>query len=107
MWITEYWPYLLIGIAAILIGVGIIVGIRSKKKDKIDVDWILDLIGTSNITALEQVKSRVRITVKDLDLVNLESLKSQTKGIFIKENTLVVTFISDTEAIVESLRRYL
>ena len=80
---------------------------KPKKELKVDVSWVLDLIGKDNITKVEQTQSRVRITVKDLNIVDLESLKKQTKGIFVKENTLVITFLNNTEEIVKGLKKTL
>lgn len=104
--LIKEWPFILIGVLVILIVViSIILFKKPKKKEKIDVSWVLNLIKKDNITKVEQTQSRVRITVKDLKLVDLESLKKQTKGIFVKENTLVITFLNNTEEIVEGLRK--
>lgn len=106
--LIKEWPFILIGVLIILIVVVLVILLKKPKKTvKIDVFWVLDLIGKDNITKVEQVQSRVRIAVKDLSLVNLESLKKQTKGIFVKENTLVITFLNNTEEIVEGLKKTL
>lgn len=104
----------IIGIIALILILGIatyLLFIRPKQKinkkeksPKIDVKWILALLGENNIKAIEQVQSRVRITVNNLELVNLEGLKEQTKGVFLKGNLVVVTFKNNTEEIVESLK---
>lgn len=105
---------IVIGIVALILIVGIgiyILFIRSKQKaktqktsPKVNVDWILELIGKDNITAIEQVQKRVRITVSDLSKVNLDGLKEQTNGVFLKGSMMVVTFKNNTEQIVESLK---
>lgn len=106
--LIKEWPFILIGVLIILIVVVLIILLRKPKKTvKIDVSWVLNLLGKDNITKVEQTQSRVRITVKDLKLVDLESLKKQTKGIFVKENTLVITFLNNTEEIVEGLKKTL
>lgn len=106
--LIKEWPFILIGVLIILIVVVLIILLRKPKKTvKIDVSWVLNLLGKDNITKVEQTQSRVRITVKDLKLVDLESLKKQTKGIFVKENTLVITFLNNTEGIVEGLKKTL
>ena len=105
---------IVIGIVALILIVGIgiyLLFIRPKRKikkqdisPKVNVDWILELIGKDNIIAIEQVQKRVRITVSDLNKVNLEGLKEQTNGVFLKGSMMVVTFKNNTEEIVESLR---
>ncbi len=105
---------IVIGIVALILVVGIgiyILFIRSKQKNrkqeispKVNVNWILELIGKDNIIAIEQIQKRVRITVFDLNKVNLEGLKEQTNGVFLKGSMMVVTFKNNTEEIVESLR---
>ncbi|MFA5720615.1 MAG: hypothetical protein WC939_06130 [Acholeplasmataceae bacterium] len=102
--LINQWPFLLIGVLLIIVILVMVLLLRKPKKKTIDVSWVLNLIGKQNITIVEQVQSRVRITVKSLDIVDLESLKQQTKGIFIKENTLVITFLNNTEEIVKGLR---
>lgn len=104
----------IIGIIALILILGIatyLLFIRPKQKinkkeksPKIDVKWILALLGENNIKAIEQVQSRVRITVNNLELVNLEGLKEQTNGVFLKGNLVVVIFKNNTEEIVESLK---
>lgn len=104
----------IIGIIALILILGIatyLLFIRPKQKinkkeksPKIDVKWILALLGENNIKTIEQVQSRVRITVNNLELVNLEGLKEQTNGVFLKGNLVVVTFKNNTEEIVESLK---
>lgn len=106
--LIKEWPFILIGVLIILIFVVLYIVLRKPKKEpKVDVSWVLDLIGKDNITKVEQTQSRVRITVKDLNIVDLESLKKQTKGIFVKENTLVITFLNNTEEIVKGLKKTL
>lgn len=106
--LIKEWPFILIGVLIILIFIVLYIILRKPKKElKVDVSWVLDLIGKDNITKVEQTQSRVRITVKDLNIVDLESLKKQTKGIFVKENTLVITFLNNTEEIVKGLKKTL
>lgn len=105
--LINQWPFLLIGLLIIiLIVVSILLIMRSKKRT-IDVSWVIELIGENNISNVTQVQSRVRIKVKSLEMVNLEALKLQTKGIFIKEDTLIITFLNNTEEIVKGLRQRL
>ena len=106
--LIKEWPFILIGVLIILIFIVLYIILRKPKKElKVDVSWVLDLIGKDNITKVEQTQSRVRITVKDLNIVDLESLKKQTKGIFVKEDTLVITFLNNTEEIVKGLKKTL
>lgn len=102
--LINQWPFLLIGVLLIIIVIVMVLLIRKPKPKTVDVTWVLNLIGKQNITKVEHVQSRVRISVKSLDIVDLDTLKQQTKGIFIKENTLVITFLNNTEEIVKGLR---
>lgn len=102
--LINQWPFLLIGLLVVIIVIVVVLLIKKPKAKTIDVSWVLNLIGHNNITNVEHVQSRVRITVKELDVVKLDDLKQQTKGIFIKENTLVITFLNNTQEIVKGLR---
>ncbi len=83
-----------------------IIFVNKKLKFKsINIDWLLSLLGEDNITKVEKTNKRISITFKDLKLVDLESLKEKTKGIFVKGNSIVVTFLSDQDEIYESLKK--
>lgn len=80
---------------------------HKPKKPVFDVDWIMACLKDDNIISVEQVQARVRIDVRDLSVVDLDALKENTNGVFIKGSQIVVTFKDHTKEIVESLRQYI
>lgn len=97
-----------IGIILLTVVCLLIYRYRNKPTKKVfNVDWIMACLKENNIISIEQVQARVRIDVRDMSLVDLESLKENTNGVFIKGNQIVVTFKSHTEEIIESLRQYI
>lgn len=75
-----------------------------KKEETIkDANAIKDLFGINNIISVEQTQKRIRVEVIDLSLVDLESLKPLTNGIFTVGNRVVATFKGNTEQIVKIL----
>lgn len=93
-------------IPIILIGVFFIIFFSKKRNaNTINIDWLLTLLGEDNITNVEKTNKRISITFKDLKIVDLESLKEKTKGIFIKGSSIVVTFLADQDQIYESLKK--
>lgn len=110
MFNIENYLYWVIGGAALLLILGIILLIflfRGKKEPTIliDISEILKAIGANNILSIEQVQKRVRIQVKDTQIVDLETLKEVSNGIFVTGDRLVLTFKDNTEDIVKALRR--
>lgn len=97
-------PLLIIPSTIILIFTGIFLNKKAKKKS-VDISWLLKILGEGNIIKVEKTNKRISITFNDLKLVDLESLKTKTKGIFIKGNSVVLTFISDHDEIYESLKK--
>lgn len=79
--------------------------INRKKEETVNIDWLLSLLGENNIIKVEKVNKRIRITFKNLKLVDLEALKEKTKGIFIKGQEVVITFLNNEEEIYESLKK--
>lgn len=93
-------------IPIIILGTLSVIFINKKVKVKsINIDWLLTIFGDNNLQKVERTNKRISITFKDLKKVDLESLKKATKGIFIKGETVVVTFLNDQEEIYESLQR--
>lgn len=82
----------------------LIKGKKPKKETIEDYSEIKDLFGNNNILSIERTQKRVRIEVKELDLVNLEGLKPYTNGVFTIGNKVVVTFKDKTDQIVKSLK---
>lgn len=66
----------------------------------------LYLGGKNNILTVEVEQGRLKITVTDLDLVDLEKLKTLTdKGIFVTGNTIKALFKDDALLIKQALEK--
>ena len=76
---------------------------RKKQKPTIDIEWLINALGKDNITNVGLTNKRIRITVLKLENVNLELLKQETRGIFVR-NEIVMTFLDNTEEIYQSLK---
>lgn len=103
-------------VAAVVILIGFLIKNKSKKAPKIKVDdnFIEDLLraygGISNIssTALDNGSGRLRVSVKALDLCDLDKLKIfSTKGVFITNNVIVTLFKYDSKRIKEEIDKRL
>mgnify|MGYP002408310934 FL=1 len=77
--------------------------IKPKGEPKQNYTEIASLFGENNIKNVERTEKRVRIEVKDLNLVDLEGLKPYTNGVFTIGNKVVVTFKENTENTVKAL----
>ncbi|HHT39375.1 MAG: hypothetical protein RBS76_03025 [Acholeplasmatales bacterium] len=77
---------------------------RKKQKPTIDIEWLINALGKDNITNVGLTNKRIRITVLKLENVNLELLKQETRGIFVRGNEIVMTFLDNTEEIYQSLK---
>lgn len=112
---------MIIAIAVVLVAVLAIVVILLIKKNnkktpkfKIDDKFIEDLLkaygGIDNIssTALDNGSGRLRVSVKTLDLCNLNELKGfSTKGVFVTNNVIVTLFKYDSKRIKEEIDKRL
>lgn len=112
---------MIVAIAVVLVVVLAIVVIllikkNSKKTPKIKIDdkFINDLLkaygGIDNIssTALDNGSGRLRVSVKTLDLCNLDELKGfSTKGVFVTNNVIVTLFKYDSKRIKEEIDKRL
>ncbi len=110
----DWWIYLIIGLAVLLILLltFIFIYLYKKKscKNKIDSNFMASLVlylgGINNILKVEVEQSRLKIEVSDLDLVDLEKLKTLTdKGIFVTGNTIKALFKDDAIAIKNNLMK--
>src|SRR5690554_8188284 len=61
---------------------------RKKQKPTIDIEWLINALGKDNITNVGLTNKRIRITVLKLENVNLELLKQETRGIFVRGNEI-------------------
>lgn len=112
---------MIIAIAVVLVAVLAIVVVliikqNGKKTPKIKIDdkFIEDLLraygGIDNIssTALDNGSGRLRVSVKTLDLCNLDELKGfSTKGVFVTNNVIVTLFKYDSKRIKEEIDKRL
>lgn len=111
----EVWVVALIILAAALIlilGVFIAFYYLKKKQNKsiVNPDFIdallLYLGGNNNILKVEVEQSRLKIEVNELDLVDLEKLKTLTdKGIFVTGNTIKALFKDEAINIKNALEK--
>lgn len=111
------WIFILIGVALVLIAVIIILlfVFRGKKKpQRIEVDDefinnLLELLGTKdNINQINVDNGRLKISVNDLDKVNLEGIKViATSGVFVTGNIIKTLFRLDSEIIKNALNKRL
>lgn len=92
-------------VAVVLIAFFIYKTVKIKPQEKPTKDYseIIKLFGKDNISNVERTEQRVRIEVKDINLVLLEQLKPYTNGVFTIGNKVVVTFKEQTEEIVKLL----
>ena len=105
------WIFAVIGGAVVLI---IIIALMffakrsGKKGPKIDDEFInnlLSLLGEKdNINQINVDNGRLKITVNDLDKVNLEGIKAvATSGVFVTGNIIKTLFRLDSETIQKAL----
>lgn len=106
-----------ISIGAIaLVALSILMYILFYKKNKnlnrviVDDKFINDLLnylgGNSNLESSETENGRLIIKVKDLDIVNLDGIKSlATSGVFVTGNTIKTLFRLDSKIICDALEK--
>lgn len=94
----------------LLVTFSLIFLISKKKANKSKVDEIfianlLEALGNrTNITDIKVIQGRLNITVNDLDLCNLEVIKSlATNGVFVTGSTIKVLMREDSNLIKEQL----
>jgi coenzyme F420-reducing hydrogenase beta subunit len=84
--------------------------LRPKKQSTVIVnneliENIFSSVQKDNILQVESEISRVKIDVKDVDVVNLDLLKEISEGVFISGKSLKIMFKDSAEDIVEGLKR--
>ena len=100
-----------LAILVLILLIAAIILIKLKKKPnaiKVNSEFIDSLItsygGLANIKGVEIENSRLKIEVDDLDIVNLESIKSNTTaGVFVTGNTVKTLYKLSSEEIKRSL----
>ncbi len=111
------WIFILIGVALVIIAVLIVLFFvfhGKKKPQRIEVDDefinnLLELLGTKdNINQINVDNGRLKISVNDLDKVNLEGIKViATSGVFVTGNIIKTLFRLDSEIIKNALNKRL
>jgi len=107
---------LIVGIAVLLILILLItILIVKKKKNKkpriiIDDDFIDSLIalygGNNNIKEVNVENGRLKITVNDLDIVNLNGIKSYAEsGVFVTGDVIKTLYKHDSEVIKKAINK--
>lgn len=81
-----------------------------KKKIKVNKEFIDSLVlalgGASNLTSVGVENSRLRLSVKDLNLVDLNKIKEfSDKGVFVTGNTIKTLFKYESERIAYELKK--
>ncbi|MCR5349495.1 MAG: hypothetical protein K6E20_00730 [Acholeplasmatales bacterium] len=103
---------IVIAIIAIVVVIALICFLifKNKKKTKrikIDEDFINNLLTylgeASNLESVNTENGRLIIKVKDLDIVNLEGIKSLSSGVFITGNSIKTLFRLDSQLICSAL----
>ena len=103
--------FIIVGIAliisAILMYFLLVKKNKATKRVKIDEEFINNLINylgeISNLESVNTENGRLIIKVKDLDIVNLEGIKSLSSGVFITGNTIKTLFRLDSKLICAAL----
>jgi len=107
---------IIVGVSVALAGtvILIIVHILKNRKPKIKIDDnfmnnLISLYGNKdNIAKVSTDNGRLKVEVKDLDNVNLNSLKEiSTNGVFVTGNTIKTLFRHDSDLIKRELEKRL
>lgn len=100
---------ILIIVVAAVIALAIVLTKKKKnKKISVDDEFIDTLVfnygGLDNLVSVDIENARVKITVEDIDKVNLDELKKQTEsGVFVTGYTVKTLYKLDSEKIKKSL----
>ncbi len=111
--VIEYWWILLCVILAVAaIAVIVVILAKKPKRIKVDDEFISNLVGllgeVGNISKVDVDNGRLKITVKDLDIVNLEGIKEiASAGVFVTGNIIKVLFKLDSQIIKKAIERKL
>lgn len=83
---------------------------KAKGKIKVDEEFITKLVerygGKENIVGVSVDNARLKVTIKDLELVDLNALKQDSQaGVFVTGNTIKTLFKFDSNLIKSSLEK--
>lgn len=106
------WGVGILALVAIVLVVILIINKKPKSKIKVDDEFINNIIeyygGKDNIGAISVDNARLKVEVKDLDIVNLEQLKANSEaGVFITGNIIKTLFKFDSKLIKSSIEKKL
>lgn len=102
--------YLLIGIALILILVTVFIPLFFKKKTKKlvvatqDLENIFNALGHENVKAISKVTDRLKITLKDKNLIDSKALQSFGISASINGQDLTILYREDSEALYQFIK---
>ena len=108
---TSYWWVLLIVLLVIILAVATIIIIKNKKpRIKVDeafIDRLMELLGSDNLAGVSLDNgNRLKIEVKDLDIVDLNGLKEISEsGVFVTGNIIKILFKLDSVTIKQALEK--
>lgn len=115
--VNNYVIYGCIAIALVLIAILILVLVlclkkkpKAKGKIKVDEEFITKLVesygGKENIVGVSVDNARLKVTIKDLELVDLNALKQDSQaGVFVTGSTIKTLFKFDSNLIKSSLEK--
>lgn len=106
------WGVGILAIVAAIVIIVIVMNRKPKSKIKVDDEFINNIIeyygGKDNIGVISVDNARLKVEVKDLDLVNLEQLKANSEaGVFVTGNIIKTLFKFDSKLIKASIEKKL
>ena len=100
--LKSYWWIILIVVLLVIVAVALVLILKKKKPGiKVDdafIEKLLALFGSANnIAGVKVDNGRLKIEVKDLELVDLNGLKEASEaGVFVTGNTIKILFKLDS-----------
>ncbi len=107
---TYWWVLLIVAIVAILLVTLLILVKHKKPRIRVDeafIDRLLELLGSDNLAGVSLDNgNRLKIEVKDLDIVDLNGLKEISEsGVFVTGNYIKILFKLDSLTIKQALEK--
>lgn len=98
-------------LALIIIAIIVTVITRKKRKNRIDEEYVNSLInnlgGKSNISKIDVDGKKLKVSVNDLSIVNLEAIKQLAQsGVFISGNNIKALYKYDADDLKKGLKLY-
>ena len=109
--LKNYWWVILIVVLLVLVALALVFILKKKKTGiKVDdafIEKLLSLFGSANnIAGCKVDNGRLKIEVKDLDLVDLNGLKEISEsGVFVTGNIIKILFKLDSLTIKQALEK--